>query len=63
MFRLEFEFAALDGCCRVVVVVTEGAKERVEVEKGGGGLGAILEQIKSRGNCFYLSKFRTCVSC
>ncbi len=29
---MEFEFAALDGCSRVVVVVTEGAKGT-----GGGG--------------------------
>ena len=35
MFRLEFEFAVFDGCSRVVVVVTEGAKGRVEV--GGRG--------------------------
>lgn len=59
MFQLEF--AALDGCSRVVVVVTEEPKGRVEVE--GGGLGAILEQTKLWGNCFYLFKFRTCVSC
>lgn len=35
MFQLEFEFAVLDGCSRVVVV-TEGAKGRVEVKKGDG---------------------------
>lgn len=61
MFRLEFEFAVLDGCSRVVVVVTEGAKGRMAV--GAGGLGAILDWTESRGNCFYLLKFRTCVSC
>lgn len=35
MFRLEF--AVLDGCSRVVVVVTEGAKGWVEVGVGGVG--------------------------
>lgn len=63
MFRLEFEFAVLDGCSRVVVVVTERAKGRVEVEGGGERSGAIWEQTKSRGNCFYVLKFRTCASC
>lgn len=40
MFQLDF--AALDGCSRVVVVVTEGPKGRVE----GGRSGAILELTK-----------------
>lgn len=46
MFRLEF--AALDGCSRVVVVVTEGAKGRVEVEGRGGGRGQFWSR-QSRG--------------
>lgn len=44
MFRLEF--AVLDGCSRVVVVVTEGAKGRVEV--GGKGRGQFGSR-QSRG--------------
>lgn len=41
MFRLEFEFAVLDGCSKVVVGVTEGAKGRVEVRgEAGDNFGA-----------------------
>ena len=47
--------------------MTKGPRGRVEMEGGGGrdekGRGIFLEQIKSWAKCFYLPKFRTCVSC
>lgn len=48
MFRLEFEFAALDGCSRVGVVVTEGAKGWVEGSVGGGGVRRVWGQFWGR---------------
>ena len=67
MFRLEF--AALDGCSRVVVVVTEGAKGRVEVEgrgEVGGNFGAdkvagqLLLHVKVQDLCVLLVLKETC---
>lgn len=65
MFRLEFEFAVLDGCSRVVV--TEGAKGRVEVGgKVGGNLGAdkvagqLLLLVKVQDLCVLLVLKETC---
>lgn len=59
MFRLEF--AALDGCSRVVVVVTEEPKGRWRWREEGWG------QFWSRQSCGATAstcfKFRTCVSC
>lgn len=71
MFRLEFEFAVLDGCSRVVVVVTERAKGRVEVEGGGGGevggnlgadkvAGQLLLRVKVQDLCVLLVLKETC---
>lgn len=67
MFRLEFEFAVLDGCSRVVVVVTEGAMGQVEEGRGVGGnfgldrvAGQLLLSVKVQDLCVLLVLKETC---
>ena len=64
---MEFEFAVLDGCSRVVVVVTEGAKGQVEVRgEVGGNFGAdkvagqLLLHVRVQDLCVLLVLKETC---